>query len=241
MRGKKFPLIFLVFWQVFWVRFPIKELIFFNLKVMNNFYNPDGIYVSLPNYQVDTEVAGNQPFGHGFVIAVNEDTGSTRGSEYGRYGGRKGSAHRVVVPDFKMKKPGDPTPEELQQYSKVLLHSYKRLHPNAGNKIKITYVRGADENKMIQMMKSAESGNRKKGFYINKDYRILDHNCGTYGADMIDKSLPWLDRGKFGIYTFGRPGNLHPLFDRYTQSYTDDSKGNSINWKGLWKGFKSLF
>lgn len=59
MRGKKFPLIFLVFWQVFWVRFPIKELIFFNLEVMNNFYNPDGIYVSLPNYQVDTEIAGN--------------------------------------------------------------------------------------------------------------------------------------------------------------------------------------
>lgn len=59
MRGKKFPLIFLVFLASILGSIPNQGAYFFNLEVMNNFYNPDGIYVSLPNYQVDTEVAGN--------------------------------------------------------------------------------------------------------------------------------------------------------------------------------------
>ena len=94
--------------------------------------NPDGIYVSFPNYKVSTPV-GHLPLGHGMVIAVNEDTGQTRGSEYGRYDSEnKGIARRVVVPNLVMADPGNPTDEELDAYAQKLYNSYGNAHK--GNK-----------------------------------------------------------------------------------------------------------
>lgn len=169
---------------------------------------PDGIYVEFPSYQIKTG-SSKLPLGHGMVIAVNEDTGQTRGSEYGRYQSNKGQAHRVAVPDFKMKNPGKPTKEELNTYAKNLYNSYAKGH-SSGNKVRIHYIKGADENKMIKLMKSAETNNREKGFYTNSDYRIIDHNCGTYAADMIKQSMPWYNSGGFSLYTFGTPSGVAP-------------------------------
>lgn len=49
----------------------------------------DGIYVEFPNYNVaiDGKEKVKVPLGHALAIAVDEKTGITRGSEYGRYSG----------------------------------------------------------------------------------------------------------------------------------------------------------
>lgn len=174
---------------------------------------PDGIYVEYPNYQVSTPV-GNMRLGHGMVIAVDENTGKTRGSEYGRYDKEnKGLARRVTVPDLQMADPGNPTKEELNAYANKLYNSYAKKHnkEKIGNKVKIHYVKGADENKMIELMKNAETNDRKNGFYTNHNYRILDHNCGTYGADMIKKSMPLFKFSGFAPYTAGTPSMVSPI------------------------------
>ena len=62
-------------------------------------------------------------------------------------------------------------------------------------------------------MESAESGSkageRKGHYYIDHDYRIADHNCGTYGATTIKKAMPWYRFSGFGPYTYGTPGGIH--------------------------------
>lgn len=202
----------------------------------------DGIYVSLPDYMVDTGVAGKQPLGHGFVISVNEDTGNTRGSEYGRYDAEnKGLARRVKVPNFKMENAGNPTEEELHNYGKKVLESYKKKNPKAGNAIKITYVKGADEDKMNKMMESAETGNRKNGYYINKDYNILSHNCGTYGVDMINKATPWYKFSDLPMVSWGTPSGQHPNNKNTVLYREENTTSPSMDWNTIWKSFKKLF
>lgn len=84
------------------------------------------MYVEFPDYQVKTGLPNSSgmsrmPLGHGMVIAVDENTGQTRGSEYGRYDPEeKGIARRVTVPNFKAKEPGNPTNEELNTYAEAL-------------------------------------------------------------------------------------------------------------------------
>ena len=60
---------------------------------------------------------------YGMVIAVDENTGHTRGSSYGRNvnnSGTHGGAKRVSVPDFHPAVKGKPTEEELNEYAKKL-------------------------------------------------------------------------------------------------------------------------
>ena len=194
--------------------------------------NPDAIYVNFPDYIVDTGIADSKvaqaiglsakngkitaPLGHGAVIAVDEQTGKTRGSEYGRYDAEnKGEAHKVKIPDFKMATPGSPTQEELDNYAKKLDKSYG----HSGGATEVYYIPDADEDKMIEMMESAEK-DKDNGFYRNKDYNILTHNCGTYAADMIKKALPGLQTGGFQLVTHGTPSYVAPsskLVGKYKQ------------------------
>lgn len=170
--------------------------------------SPDGIYVNFPDYQVNTETqAGKQPLGHGMVIAVDENTGNTRGSEYGRYN-PGGSARRVTVPNFHAADPGNPTQEELDAYAKQL----DRAYGHSGGRTEVHYVPGADYGEMVDLMKSAESGDKKNGFYINSKYRLLDHNCGTYGVDLIKKAMPWYKFSGIGPYTVGTPSTVAPMW-----------------------------
>lgn len=160
--------------------------------------SPDGIYVQFPDYRVQIPGGKKLPLGHGMVIAVDENTGRTRGSEYGRYDKEnKGLARRVRVPDLR-------TNEDLDAYAQRLYNSYKKKHPQLGNSVKIHYIKDADENKMIQLMKSAESGN---GFYTNKNYNLINHNCGTYGIDLLKKA-----GAKFRSLGFGTPKMVAPLW-----------------------------
>lgn len=159
--------------------------------------------------------------GHGMVIAVNEDTGQTRGSEYGRYdSANKGTARRVSVPNFVMADPGNPTQEELDRYAEQLDKSYG----HSGGKTKVHYIKGADEDEMIKLMESAESGDRDNGYYINSDYRILDHNCGTYGCDLIKKTVPWYRKFSLPIYSFGTPSQVGMSIAAPSGSYKQRKK-----------------
>lgn len=183
--------------------------------------NLDGIYVNFPDYQVQTDTElGKQPLGHAMVIAVDPTSGKTRGSEYGRYendGKIKGKARRVRVPDFKMAKAGSPTQEELDAYAKALDKAYG----HSGGRTQVYYLKDADYNSLVEKMKSAESADEKNGYYQNKPYSILNHNCGTYAADMLKDSMPMWARAKInatsgsinpftGWNTFGTPSMSAP-------------------------------
>ena len=90
---------------------------------------------------------------------------------------------------------------------------------------------------MVNMMESAESGSktgeRKGHFYVDRDYRIADHNCGTYGATMIKKAMPWYKRAfdftnfgrifgtGFAPYTYGTSGTVAPIV-LHKGSYSQD-------------------
>lgn len=171
--------------------------------------DPDAIYVDFPDYSVKTDLPSSSgmermPLGHGIVIAVDEKTGNTRGSEYGRYDKEnKGIARRVSVPNLKVANPGSPTNAELDEYAKKLDQTYG----HSGGTTRVFYVPGADYGGMVKMMESAESGSktgeRKGHYYIDHDYRISDHNCGTYGATMIKKAMPWWKKA-LDVTTLGR-------------------------------------
>lgn len=186
----------------------------------------DGLYVDFPDYGVDTGIPagplkkvvkttkkGNieSELGHGMVIAVDENTGQTRGSEYGRYDSEnKGIARRVRVPSFQMADPGNPTQEELDAYARALDKAYG----HSGGTTRVSYIKGADYNKLVDLMKSAETNDRENGFYVNHDYRILGHNCGSYAADMLKKAMPWFKFSGFGPYSWGQPGGMEPYFTK---------------------------
>ena len=155
------------------------------------------------------------------VISVDENTGKTRGSEYGRYdSANKGIARRVSVPNFKMQDPGNPTQEELDSYAAAL----DKVYGHSGGTTHVVYVKGADEEKMNELMQSAETNDRRNGYYVNRDYRILDHNCGTYGCDLIRKSLPWYSFNKLGTYTWGTPSSLRTQFFGKNAEYKQSKK-----------------
>lgn len=174
--------------------------------------------MSFPDYKVEIPqgipLVGGERYGlgHGLVIAVDGTTGMTRGSEYGRYDkSNKGSARRVRVPNVRFKGK-QPTKEEMNLYAQALYNQYSKVvNPEKlGNKIKVSYVDGADYDKMVHMMESAESNNRSNGYYLDDDYDIVDHNCGTYGASMIKDAMPTFKWSGFGPHSFGTPGGMHP-------------------------------
>lgn len=68
-----------------------------------NYIDPegvDGIVVDYHGYPVNPGYGFNLPLGHGGVIAVAPNTGTTTYFEYGRYGGDFGQLPPQVVPDL---------------------------------------------------------------------------------------------------------------------------------------------
>ena len=152
--------------------------------------NPDGIYVSFPNDKIEIgKIKTPNVGGHGIVIAVDENTGNTRASTYGRdikNSGKHGAARRITVPNFYPKEVGNPTKEELDNYAKQLVNRF----PQWGDKANVSYVRGADYNKMVDYMQKAENN---KGF-SKTPYNLYNHNCGVYGVETINQAMPWYRR-----------------------------------------------
>ena len=147
----------------------------------------DGIYVDFPDYQVTVPNSDQHiPGGHALAVAVDENSGTTRGSEYGRYNSNYGSAHRVIVPDFHPAIAGEPTEEELEAYSKKILDSYsKGREDKVGNTIRVTYVKGPKYDQIVKAMSTAE----KSG--INTGYSWLRGiTCGSYANRLSQGKSP---------------------------------------------------
>lgn len=148
----------------------------------------DGIYVSFPKDAIqigDTKTTAVG--GHGVVIAVDEETGNTRGSSYGRdveNSGKHGQANRVRVPSLHVQNPGNPTEEELDEYAKKL----QKRFPHWGKQVNVTYVKGPDYEDMVNYMEESEQ--KGKGF-SKAPYNLYNHNCGVYGVETINQAMPW--------------------------------------------------
>lgn len=149
---------------------------------------PDGIYVSFPHDKIQIGSSGSKHVGgHGMVIAVDENTGRTRGSSYGRgvnNSGKHGGAAKVSVPDFHPAVAGEPTEEELNEYAKKL----NKRFPKWGDKVNVSYVSGADYDDMVKYMEEAE---KPKSGYSKTPYNLYNHNCGVYGVTTINQAMPW--------------------------------------------------
>lgn len=201
-------------------------------KLIKKFADPDGgLFVEFPSYMVDTERKAPQvvqsagealkvlgktkkgnttaPLGHGAVV-VFDDKGRARGSEYGRYSGKK--AHKINAPDLVAKDPNNPTEEELQAYAQEFSRRYGNQGKTKGH-VKITYVPGTNYNEAVKLMQSAESG---KGYYTDKPYNLMTHNCGTYAHDLLRKATPWYKSlspiygYRFEPFSWGTAGSNRP-------------------------------
>lgn len=147
----------------------------------------DGIYITFPNYMVDTETKlGKQPLGHSGVLLIDNKTGSTKYYEYGRYqtsDGTKGRVRNVIVPDVVMGENGMPTPESLNKVlSKISDQS------GQGGNIEGAYVKSDKFKEMnnYAVEKLNESNIGQKGY--NKDrepYSLAGNNCATFASDVL--------------------------------------------------------
>ncbi len=179
----------------------------------------DGLNVVFPDYKVKMPFGNiNLPLGHGIGVAIDPMSGRTRGSEYGRYT-KYGKAKRVPVPDFRKASNGEYyTDKELEEYEKLLLHSYQKLMgaSKVGNNINIDYQRGVPYETIVKNMQKAESSKfpQSYGFFYD------GHNCGTY-SDVISKGdnptigsffhLPITPNGRMYINKTLNPKNLMPV------------------------------
>lgn len=161
--------------------------------------SPDGMYVSFPNDAIKIGgVKSKNVGGHGMVIAVDENTGYTRGSSYGRginNSGKHGGAERVSVPNFYPAVKGEPTEEELNEYAKKLAARF----PSWGDKVNVSYVPGADYDDMVEYMEKAEKPNSG---YSKTPYNLYNHNCGVYGVSTINQAMPLHRRITGGLFNF---------------------------------------
>lgn len=154
------------------------------------------MYVSFPEDRIDLGFdATRYVGGHGIAIAVDEETGRTRGSSYGRGvngSGRHGGAARIIVPDFHPAVKGSPTEEELNAYAKKLAARF----PRWGGKANVSYIPGADYDDMVEYMKQSE----KRGSGFSKSpYNLYNHNCGVYGTTVINQAMPWYRKVSGGL------------------------------------------
>ncbi len=149
----------------------------------------DGIYITYPDYMVDTETKlGKQPLGHSGVLLIDNKTGLTKYYEYGRYStedGTKGRVRNVKVPDVIMGENGMPTTESLNN---VLSDISEKAGLNG--KIEGAYIKSDkfDEMNNYAQGKLNESTVGKKGY--NKDresYSLTGNNCATFAADVLQQ------------------------------------------------------
>lgn len=158
----------------------------------------DGMYVSFPEDKIEIGLKQGSKHvgGHGIAIAVDEETGNTRGSSYGRgvnRSGKHGGASRVSVPNFRPAVKGEPTEEELNAYAKKLAARF----PKWGGKVNVSYIPGADYDDMVKYMEESE----KRGYgYSKTPYNLYNHNCGVYGVNVINQAMPWYRKISGGLF-----------------------------------------
>lgn len=158
-----------------------------------------GVYASFPDDEIQVGPTKSKNVGgHGIVIAVDDKTGHTRGSSYGRgvnKSGKHGGATKVSVPDFHPAVAKKPTEEELNAYAQELSKKF----PQWGDKVNVSYVPDADYDKMVEYMEEAE---KPKSGYSEAPYNLYNHNCGVYGVSTINQAMPWYRKVTGGLLNF---------------------------------------
>lgn len=105
-----------------------------------------GCFVDFPDYPITvpgTDWKTTLTPGHAGALGYDNTTGATRYYEYGRYDSDFGNVRRQSVPDLKIGKDGEPTPESL----KALQDTLSRVTGH-GTKAKLTCEKDIDEKKM---------------------------------------------------------------------------------------------
>jgi hypothetical protein len=83
----------------------------------------DGIKINYDWYPISTPL-GKVPLGHGAVIAVNPDNGTTKYFEYGRYDSDFGQVKQHPVPNLVLDEDGNPTEQSLKNLCDFISHHY---------------------------------------------------------------------------------------------------------------------
>jgi len=132
----------------------------------------DAIVVNYRGYPVNTGYGFTLPLGHGAVIAVEPDTGTTKYYEYGRYDSDFGQVKQRPVPNVVIGEDGAPTAESLE-----ILYDYISAHYGKQRSVEATYYKDADYQEVIDF--AVKRMNDKK----RKPYHLLMNNCTRFARD----------------------------------------------------------
>jgi len=130
----------------------------------------DAIYINYDYYPISTPI-GNLPLGHGAVVAVDPETGTTKYYEFGRYGDNRGivqGAPDIKIPDVDIGDNGLPTQESLDE-----LYEYLSEEFGKGSRVSATYYEDSDFQGTVDFAKIFRNQ--------HPDYSLISNNCKTFG------------------------------------------------------------
>ncbi|CAA6815981.1 MAG: Unknown protein, partial [uncultured Sulfurovum sp.] len=153
------------------------------LKIDNN--GLAAVYIEYLGYEVYTGYNWSDgskimaPFGHAAVIAIDENTGTTKYYEYGRYDKEnRGIVLRRSVPNVIIRN-GQPTEDSLQK-----LYSYASTRWGKGSYPFTMYYDTANYQDVVSYAEKVKSNPNRS------DYMIYFNDCMSFANDAIDEGLP---------------------------------------------------
>ncbi|WP_298214580.1 hypothetical protein [Acidovorax sp.] len=105
-----------------------------------------GCFVNFPDFPITVPGTSWQTTmtpGHAGALGYDSATGATRYYEYGRYDFDLGNVRRQSVPDLKIGKDGQPTPESMKALQEALSRNAGK-----GTRAELTCEKDIDEKKM---------------------------------------------------------------------------------------------
>lgn len=181
----------------------------------------DAVYIAFPDYQISVDTPDWIPqsakdflgmkdsvkvsgLGHAGVLLIDHKTGYTKYYEYGRYDREgRGMVRTRSVPNVKMGKDGQPTPESL---NRVLLKISQQS--GQGTRIEGAYFKNDQFKAMNDYATSrmAENGDPNRS-----TYDICSNNCSTFAKQTIEAG------GE----------DMPVMIDPRPNSYIDEAKGSA--------------
>lgn len=137
-----------------------------------------GIYVNYPNYPITVPGTEAQlPLGHAAVIAVDDNTGTTKYFEYGRYDSDFGQVKQRTVPDLVLDENGNPTPASLSN-----LYNYIGARYGDQTSVDATYYPDANYQKIIDFALQRKNDPNRAPYSWNP---FSSNTCKTFAKDAI--------------------------------------------------------
>ncbi|MDZ4153041.1 RHS repeat-associated core domain-containing protein [Methylicorpusculum sp.] len=138
-----------------------------------------GIYVNYPNYPITVPGTEAQlPLGHAAVIAVDDNTGTTKYFEYGRYDSDFGQVKQRTVPDLVLDEKGNPTPASLSN-----LYNYIGARYGDQTTVDATYYPDANYQKIIDFALQRKNDSNRAPYSWNP---FSSNTCKTFAKDAIN-------------------------------------------------------